>query len=151
MNCQLTCYLAGPVSGKSYKEAFAWRKNVMTTLSREGFNVLNPLRGKSFLSNQKDLISTDQYDIVRLSDRAIRKRDKMDVINSDIILINLMDATEVSIGTVGEIFWAEDRNKLVVIAMPEGDMIHNHPFIRDVAIIFNSLKEAVDYVLDCNP
>ena len=148
----LSCYLAGPISGKVYKEASSWRDKAEATLTREGFTVYNPLRGKSFLSSkQHSSILSAPFEPVELSDRAIRKRDKMDVINSDIILINLMDATEVSIGTVGEIFWAEDRNKLIVIAMPENDTIHNHPFIRDVAIIFPSLKEALNYVLNCNP
>ena len=131
----LQVYLSGPISGKSFEEATDWRKEVSIELHIAGFRVRDPLRGKSFspMSHQKK-INPKKYNSdsnPTLSDKALKDRDKLDVLSSDIVLANFMDATEKSTGTIFEIAWAEDHNKLVVVALPEKDTLHNHPFISE--------------------
>ena len=149
----LMVYLSGAISGKSFEEAADWRKEVSIELHIAGFKVRDPLRGKSFspMSHQKK-IHPKKYntsDNPTLSDKALKDRDKLDVLSSDIVLVNFMNATEKSTGTIFEIAWAEDHNKLVVVALPEKDKLHDHPFIRESAVIFHSLEDAVRYVISC--
>jgi hypothetical protein len=84
-----------------------------------------------------------------MSDKAFVQRDKLDVLACDIVLANFMDATKVSIGSLYELAWAEDHNKVVVVAMNKEDKLYNHPFIRETCIVFNTLEDSVDYILSC--
>lgn len=149
----LMVYLSGPISGKSFEEATDWRKEVSIELHIAGFRVRDPLRGKSFstMSHQKK-INPKEYNASNnptLSDKALKNRDKLDVLSSDIVLANFMEASQVSIGTVFELAWAEDHNKLVIVALPKKDTLHDHPFIRESAVIFHSLEDAVRYTVSC--
>lgn len=147
----LTVYLSGPITGKTFENAQGWREATVAELRPYGFRVLNPLRGKSFLGHQmqgKKIVVHDPQKNPTLSDQALVNRDKLDVLNSDIVLVNFMEATERSIGTIFEIAWAEDHNKLVVVAMPQ-DNVHDHAFIRVPAVIFETLEEAVRYIISC--
>ena len=139
----LSVYLSGPISGRTYRQVADWREHVETRLNVAGFCVYNPLRGHSWLSTQKRrMISPDKYPVTEspmLSDKALMRRDILDVVNSDIILANFMEATERSIGSIYELAIAYYLNKLVVVAMPEDDHIHNHPFIRETGVIFHTL------------
>src|SRR3990167_5890004 len=148
----LQVYLSGPITGKSFDEATNWRHDAMVELHIAGFKVRDPLRGKSFspLSHQKK-IDHKAYKAEAnptLSDKALHDRDILDVISSDILLVNFMDATQVSIGTVIEIAIGAYLNKLVVIAAPKDDKFHNHPFIRvEATVIFHTFEEALRYVI----
>lgn len=148
----LTVYLSGPITGKSFDDASDWRHTAAIELRERGFKVLDPLRGKSYVLSHQRKKPIHEHDYMHnpsLSDKALRQRDKLDVLASDIVLVNFMDAEQVSVGTVFEIAWAEDHNKLVVVAAPEKDKHHNHAFIRDTSVIFNSLEEAIRYVISC--
>lgn len=149
----LTVYLSGPITGLSFEAAMKWRTVATKRLRESGLRVLNPLRGKSFLGDQlkgKEIQSKDlSENSPMLSDKALMSRDKLDVFNSDIILVNFMDAIKVSTGTIFELAWAEDHDKLVVIAAPKADPIHGHSFIRESGVIFNSFEPALDYVVSC--
>lgn len=148
----LTVYLSGPITGKSFEDATKWRSDTAIELRSHGFKVLDPLRGKSYVLSHQRKKPIKEHDYLHnpsLSDKALRQRDKLDVLASDIVLVNFMDAEQVSIGTVFEIAWAEDYNKLTVVAAPEKDKFHNHAFIRDSSVIFPSLDDAIRYVISC--
>ena len=148
----LAVYLSGGITGLTFEEASKWRLETASRLRAAGFRVLDPLRGKSWLSHQEKPIGTQQYPKRNptLSDKALKDRDKLDVLNSDIVLVNLLDAKRVSIGTMFEVAWAEDHNKLVVAMLSKDDTVHDHAFIRESAVVFHSLDEAVRYVISCN-
>src|SRR3990167_5456707 len=139
----LQVYLSGPITGKPFDEATNWRHDAMVELHIAGFKVRDPLRGKSFSPYKAEANPT-------LSDKALHDRDILDVISSDILLVNFMNATQVSIGTVIEIAIGAYLNKLVVIAAPKDDKFHNHPFIRvEATVIFHTFEEALRYVISC--
>jgi hypothetical protein len=116
------------------------------------FTIRDPMRGKSFLSNQAR-IEREVYEKEhrpQLSDAAIVRRDTMDVMQSDILLVYLNDAATISIGTVCELYLGGFLNKLVVLVMkPEN--IHDHPFVRQNSVIFHELRDAIDYIISCHP
>src|SRR3990172_1203653 len=140
-------YLSGPISGKTYKDASSWREDVGARLRAAGFEVRDPLRGKSFLSSQKGAL--DSHDYVKtdpsLSDKALKKRDVLDVVASDIILVNFSDAETPSIGSIYELSIADFLNKLIVMVAPVGPHPHDPPFVRDASVSFTSLEDAVRY------
>jgi len=143
-------YLSGPISGKSYDEAMDWRDRVEARLSSAGFEVRNPLRGKSYLSNQGSLDSHKYGTNPTLSDKALKKRDVMDVVDCDIILVNFTDATQVSIGSVYEMAIGDFLHKLIIMVAPKTLHPHDHPFLRDASVIFNDLDAAVQYIESCS-
>lgn len=145
-----TVYLSGPISGCTYEKATDWRTLAAAMLEPMGFWVLDPMRGKSFLSNQKK-IEREVYEADHnpvLSDKALVNRDHADVVNADIVLVYLTGATTVSIGTMFELAWALHLRKIVVIVVEQGS-VHDHPFVREAGVIFPTLAAALDYIESC--
>lgn len=106
---QNTVYLAGPITGKDYCSATDWRldfsKNIKSI--NPSINTLDPMRGKSYLASLKDIPANGNEKFGFLSGgKAILARDYADVHNSDIIVVNLLGADRVSIGTLFECAWA---------------------------------------------
>jgi hypothetical protein len=150
----MNVYLSGPISGCTFKGASDWRDGVAGVLRGAGFGVRDPLRGKSFLSNQKKYANIDPstYEPLKrpdLSDKALVNRDHSDIVESGIVLVNLIDAKRVSIGTMFELAWAMHLRRHAVIVMePEGNL-HDHPFVREAGVVFPDLDNAINYILSC--
>lgn len=123
-------YLAGPITGESYKSATDWRQYMIDYLPN-GITALSPLRGKYYLEKFKDI--ADSYENISLSSsRGITTRDRFDVMSSDVIFVNLLGAKSVSIGTVMEIAWADILRKPIILVMEDESNIHEHAMIREV-------------------
>lgn len=137
-------YLAGPITGLSWEECTDWRIDVAMQLSNIA-DCYSPLRHKSYLSDEKYM--KDEYtDKFFSSQRAIFGRDMFDVRSSDILFVNLLGATRVSIGTVLEIGAAWEGRKTVVIVM-EDDNIHQHSMVRELTPwVVSTLESGVDVV-----
>lgn len=123
-------YLAGPMHGLSRETAAAWRETVDLELSLFGIQCLTPVRDfdhlPSFDSHRTPVAWND-------FPQALTARDRFDVKRSDLVLMNLIGATRVSVGTTGEAFWADAFGKpLIVCAEPQGNP-HDHPIIRAIA------------------
>lgn len=105
------------------------------------------MRGKRYLDIPGKAIENDPYTFPLSTDRAINSRDRFDTLRATAVLVNLLGASRVSIGTVMEIAWAYDHKIPVVVAMePEGNL-HDHPMIRDsISIRVASLEEAIEAV-----
>ncbi len=138
------------MSGLTPKAAAKWRSEVTEQLVEAGFEVADPMRGTEKLHSGRKKLRPDKYpeDEPSLSDKAFVSRDKFDVKRSEIIFVNLLGATERSIGTICEIAFNMVFGNLCVIVMEENN-VHNHPFIREGGVIFSNLEAAVKYVLSC--
>lgn len=146
-----TVYLSGPISDMSYEGASDWRNACAVVLNQFGFRVLDPMRGKSFLSNQTAIRREVYEGLGRpdLSDEALVARDTADVVASDIVLVNLLPGHDrVSQGTLHELSLARYLHKIVVVVIDEGN-IHNHPFNRVGVITFNDMAQAMEYIISC--
>lgn len=139
-------YLAGPISGQSYDGATAWRTLVADELLDE-IECYDPMRGKGYLSGEKGI--KDHYDEFNLSrTKGVVARDYFDVQRCDALLVNLLGATKVSIGTVMEIAWAYDKHKPVVLVMEKGN-VHEHGMILECCgYVVGSLEEAIGLIRD---
>jgi nucleoside 2-deoxyribosyltransferase len=141
-----TLFLAGPLTGISYREALDWRKYVESKLPVE-IIPFSALRGKTYAATEsvlKDaypehLLSTPQGTITR---------DRYDVSRCDALFVNFMNSRKVSIGTIMEMAWADARRIPIILAMDEGN-VHDHAFVRQVAaFIARDLDEAIQTAVD---
>ena len=134
-------YLAGPISGLSFKECNAWRKYAIAQL--KPIIGINPLRAKSYLKDTTSI--KDSYEEPPLSSsRGLTTRDYFDCNRADILIVNLLGTTRVSIGTCMEIAWAKMLQKPVILIIePEGNP-HDHAMIREsINYRVSDLDEAI--------
>ncbi len=123
-------YLAGPITGISYGASTDWRQYVMQNLPSHIIGV-SPMRAKHYLSHENKI--ADHYpDHALSSQEAITSRDRFDVTRSAAILVNLLGAEKVSIGSVMEIAWADLMRHPIILVMEKSGNIHDHAMIRAV-------------------
>lgn len=105
-----TVYLAGPISGLSFKGCTDWRAEVAEALGEIYIRTLSPLRGKDYLASLPVLSGHGReyaHMGVLSTPRAVMTRDRFDATRCDVLFVNLLGAKQVSIGTVMEIAWAD--------------------------------------------
>lgn len=122
------CYLAGPITGCQYGECVDWREWFRKNLPAcvEG---LSPMRGKTYLKNLGAIKHQEYEDWVLCRDDAIMARDYFDCQRADVVVVNLLGAQRVSIGTVMEIAWCYQKHTPMVFIAEKGN-VHDHPMIR---------------------
>lgn len=137
-------YLAGPISNLGFEESIKWRQYAMENIDFS-IECLSPLRKKEYLKGKGNL--TGSYEEWPLStQRGIFARDRFDCHRSNLILVNLLNAKTVSIGTCMEIAWAAQANIPIVLIMEPGN-IHEHPMINEACpFIVRNLDEAINLV-----
>jgi len=170
-------YLAGPITGLSWKAATEWRKNLIekfkdASTGRINYIALSPLRGKEYLESETDI--KDSYQGHRMSTpKAITERDLNDVRRSDLVIVNFIGADRVSIGTVLEIGAAKALNVPIIlviedpkeneiasetISLTTGDAnvkylstwknVHDHSMVKESASLITShIDDAFDFAL----
>jgi len=128
-----TVYLAGPIAGLDYAGATDWRGEAQSFLGLFDIKALSPMRAKEYLSQVTAFSGTcgPESTMGPLSGaRPVYTRDRFDVMRCDVLLVNLLGATRVSIGTMFEVAWASLMQKPVVVVMePEGN-VHEHCFLE---------------------
>ena len=136
-------YLGGPITGLAYDETVNWRKQAEVELG-DYYNILSPMRGKEYLRNEKTV--SDSYpDIATSSDKGIFGRDVFDVDNANVILINFVGTTRVSIGSVMELAMAYKYGSNYRLVVMEKGNIHDHSFVREAAsLVVDDLEYAYD-------
>lgn len=147
MGKKLRVYLSGPISGRSYKEAFDFFHSFEDTLRKMGYDVLNPMSAKGPLTNETKLLAEGYNDKPVATPHAIFNRDKWMVSNADVVFCNLYDAKhDVSIGSVMELAWASLLGKHIILVVGDNN-IHRHAFVTEAAdIIFKTPVDAVEYL-----
>lgn len=140
-------YLAGPILGATYDEArYGWRKYVADRLAA-GILALSPMRQEGHLAEVKGTLEQGKWPKRVISgDKAVFYKDVLDIERADIVLVNLIGAKRISIGTMVEIGLAFAKGKKIVTVMEPGNM-HEHPFVTEPSmIVTDSLDEAIDIV-----
>jgi nucleoside 2-deoxyribosyltransferase len=126
-------YLAGPITGLTYDEAQDWRAGAQRELDAHGIQAYSPLRGKDYLRAVGRISGTGkeyQHMGALSTPRGVTTRDRFDATNCDILLVNLLGATRVSIGTVMEIAWADLCRKQTVVVMEDQGNPHEHMMLE---------------------
>lgn len=142
-----TVYLAGPISGCTFAECTDWREAFKRAMP-DFIECLSPTRGKQHLAGCTDAPAPKiDDDLVRATmqnpaavlctDAAIVGRDYFDCCRADVVVFNMLGATQVSIGTCMEVAWAYALHKPTVFVMepPNADPtkkcnLHDHAMIR---------------------
>lgn len=143
-------YLAGPVTGLSWDEATTWRTKATRELKQWGIHCYSPLRDKPHLKNSKAIGAFDDAPTTggHYTDisRYITARNRHDCLTADIVLMNLLKAKRISIGTMIEVGWA-DAGEIPLILVMNRDNIHNHPMVIDpAAAIVDSIEDGIELV-----
>lgn len=119
-------YLSGPITGVPRLAALGWRKRAAYLLHPH-VTVLDPFRGReSAHAPEIDSAGCPLLPYIA-TDKALFDRDYHDVLAADVLLINMLSATQVSQGTNWEMAWAYHLNKPMVacITLPNP---HDHLF-----------------------
>jgi nucleoside 2-deoxyribosyltransferase len=148
-----TVYLAGPISGLGFDGCTEWRDSVIAILAEVGIKGLSPMRAKEYLRHAYDAVggfSATCEEYAKLSPlsgpRGIMTRDRFDATRCDVLLVNLLGADRISVGTVMEIAWADLCRTPIVCAMEPGN-IHEHAMVGEaIGFRCSSLGDAVHVV-----
>jgi len=143
-------YLAGPIRGLNFEGATNWRDKAVDELEKHGITGYSPLRAKKHLLEHLDVLDErrNKVDHPIVSPQGVVGRDRFDVQTCDLMLVNLLDAMSVSIGTMFELAWADAWRKPVILVMEnDGSNVHEHFFIRQTAMYaVEDLDEAIQLV-----
>lgn len=131
-------YLAGPISGCSYRECTNWRKYFQTLVS---IQCLDPLRGKAFLREENDM--SGEWPSPLTMAKGILSRDYFDAHRCDVLVVNFLDCKKVSIGTCFEIAWCYTKRTPIVLVMEDKGNVHEHLFVTEACgFRVNNLEDA---------
>jgi len=122
-------YLSGPMAGLTYEAGTEWRDYVQDKLGLD-INCLSPYRGKDFLKGQK--IENIIYDNPMATPKAITIRDRWDTTTADVVLVNLTNHFNFSVGTILEIAWADMARVPVVAVIPAESEYIKHPILSQL-------------------
>ena len=140
------CYLAGSIRGLSYEECTQWRLDAAEYLSKHGIECISPMRNKGLLVKEKKM--TDKYDMEGgYTPAELYRRDKFDIIHSDILLVNLLNTRNTPIGTTFELAWGTLLDKYCVVVVDKESIFSTHPFvIGSASIKFSTMEKALEYI-----
>lgn len=130
-------YLAGPITGGTDSSITSWREQIKKLVAKD-IICLTPTRDVVDTSEDRELtIEKIQHG------KGIVTRDRMDVARSDLILANFLGANKISIGSVGEIFWADAFRKPILLVIEDNNP-HFHLMVLELAVWrYDNLKDAV--------
>ncbi len=108
------------------------------------------MRGKEYLSALQS-ISSDGQEYAHMSvmstSRGVITRDRYDSQHCDVMLVNLLGAERVSIGTMIELGWADSVRTPVVCAIEPTGNVHEHMMVQElIGFRVSTLTEALTVV-----
>lgn len=149
MSDKPSIYLAGPMSGLTWRQALSWRRECEAELSKD-WRLINPVRAQVPEERMDDTIpSTTQLDTEKVdlwvTATGVTSQDEFYIDQSDWILANFLQATHVTIGSVWELGYGWGTRKKILSVIEPGS-IHDHAFIRRRSHVFTpSLDEAIQF------
>lgn len=151
-------YLGGPVSSfLEDKPSYAayWRDQFPQLLNslcaQESFSYQNPCIGQY---NEQHDFSVEPYNRFRFSDNYIFDNCVTQILSSDILLFNFLNAKDVvSPGSFWEMgFGFGLKTKFMILIAEEGSSLRKHPILKaSTNFVASDLTEAAQYCLYCYP
>ena len=137
-------FLCGPISGDP--NAAVWRQKATESLRPE-IAVLDPTRLRTSTIRWSSATAVpDPYARSRHG-KGVLQRNQFDLSRTDLVLANFLGAREVSIGSVGELFWAHAMQKPVVVVRETSGNPHDHDILNEIAgWILEDLDQALQLV-----
>jgi len=147
MSDKPSIYLAGPMTGLTWRQALAWRRIAEAELSNR-WRLINPVRAQVPEERMDDEIPrTNRKKRVDLwvTATGVTAQDEFFIDQSDWILANFLGAEIVSIGTVWELGYGWGTGKKILSVLEPGS-IHDHGFVRRRSHVFTpNLDEAIQF------
>jgi nucleoside 2-deoxyribosyltransferase len=138
-----TVYLAGPIKGLSYSDVVGWRDIITTSLAHFKINTTSPMRNKEYLQGTGVLDAAYEQHILS-TQKSIMTRDFFDCTHADMVVVNLLGYSGVSIGTIMEIAWAYEKRIPVVCIIEDGGNLHDHPMVREaISYRVRNIEDAI--------
>jgi hypothetical protein len=137
-------YLSGPITGCSPETFSDWRKYVTSHLAG-GISVIDPTRDATDATVVSEKVLTDSERLRSLlHGKEILDRNRADLQSCDLLFVNLLGTSRVSIGSVGEIFWANAFGKPVIVIREAHRDVHDHGLLNAIATcVFSNLDNAI--------
>ncbi len=125
-------FLSGPIRGLPREQSLSWRIEAIKQLGSD-FTVRHALRGRE----EKETLPDPRLAV---------QRDKRDIRECDIMLVNDTFPNVSSVGTFMEILYAHEREKLVIVF---GDA-HTGDYFYDahIHVRFDTLEQACEFLLE---
>lgn len=149
MSDKPTIYLAGPMTGLTWRQALAWRKECEAELSSR-WRLINPVRAQVDEDDMDDEIPNITQGDATLLDlwmtaTAITTQDEFYIDQSDWMLCHFLGAQKASIGTIWEMGYGWHAGKKIVSVLDPGS-VHDHPFVRRRSHVFTpSLSDTIAF------
>ena len=142
-----TVYLCGPITAVPENKAKQWRERAIRELAPEIIGI-DPTREEisSVRESEMEKTTGKKWERMRHGARTL-SRNRFDLSRSDLLLVNFLGCNAASIGSVGEIFWADLLRIPVVIIREDTGNIHDHDLLNAIAgWIFNDFDAAIRQV-----
>jgi hypothetical protein len=137
-------YLSGPVTDKSIPDLSAWRDQVATQLGTS-WAVYDPTKGPVVTQRLSGVTGATRRPEFKGFAHDMVARNRVALSNCDLVIANLIGAKEVSIGTVGELFWADAFHRPIILLRETSGNRHDHLMINEIATwIVQTVPEAID-------
>lgn len=126
-------YLSGPITGQSPAQVRDWR-DVMREKC-QNIEFIDPAQAAIDTRNAYAKPESDKQALERLHHgRFVLDRNRTLIENSDLVFANFLNSeSRVSIGSVGELFWANAFGKPIIIVRQKTGNIHNHAMLNALA------------------
>ena len=146
-----TVYLSGPITGLTYGGATDWREYARRDLADAGIEGVSPMRAKQYLAALNGPISGHGREYAHLgvlsTQQSVVTRDRFDTQRVDVVLMNLLGAERVSIGSMVELGWADAARVPVVTVIEKTGNCHDHMFVFGLTgFRVETLDEGLDIV-----
>jgi nucleoside 2-deoxyribosyltransferase len=150
-----TVYLAGPIDGLTYGEATRWRNKFRDDLSYHGIKAVDPMRSQTYLAEIEGPLTSCKIAASVAENKStltashITAADKFDCTNCSFIIVNVLGAKKVSIGTMIEVGWANANNIPIILVIEEEGNVHEHPILDECSgFRVDDLEKAKELIIE---
>ena len=144
-----TIYLCGAITGLSGKQArYGWRAEVHDALADTDIECISPMRHKDNLMDVSTLSPLGNPELVMSCASGLTARDRFDVARSDVLFCNLLEATQVSSGSMIEFGWADAlRIPILCCIEADGSNPNEHAMLQELTDWrCGSTKEGIEVI-----
>ena len=139
-------YLTGPITGVDLTHSDGWRRRLENEFGAVAA-IFDPVReGAVHEPLYRSAGATARLSMRKFGE-ALAERNRAAIQTCDLLFANLKDATGISLGSVGEIFWADAFRKPILIVRDEFGNPHDHLLLNAVATwTFFTLEDSIAHL-----
>lgn len=142
-------YLSGPMTGSADQAILGWRERAEKLLSPHA-QVIDPA-SLPYNASLAYMLSEEPRDALarQMHGRLVVDRNKKLIGSVDVVLVNFLGSQRASIGSIGEVFWADTYGVPIVVVREASGNVHNHAMINALASnIATTLEDGCTAVLN---